>query len=175
MPLLSVNTLFVFLNSCPTKQRTICRYYTNATFTPWDNADSMPQPVGSTGVRAKAFYLELMLEDTSYICRKLRHLLPSNASYAFTPPTYNKTTPIDSFTIKSDADFDAQHPAGSDLKALFSQNDTANIEKRYKKKIKFYLLRLPASSGTHTFTVKLFARDTTQNVIAATQPIKLLL
>jgi hypothetical protein len=81
---------------------------------------------------------------------------------------------LDSLHLTSDHDFDAAHPAGSDLRDLFDMSDTARINYLHAGSNNFYLRHSPAAAGTHVFTVQLFAADSSRNLTATTLPVTIL-
>jgi len=179
--LLSVNTAFLLLNSCHSCGPSLCGYYTAPVLLPMDNADSVMRMPSGDGVLAKAFLLVLTLEDTTYKCVKAPAHLPVNAAYAECIKS-SRLIPIDSIVLTSDRDFDAWHPAGANLKDLFHIPDSVKTYSGYRKseyvhlgRNNLFLLHPPSDTGTHTFTIKLFAHDSTKNLTATAAPVKLLL
>ena len=173
-PLLSVNTLFVLLDSCGNDKPCQCGYYTKAALTAMDNADSIPRQPDLKGVRAKAFLLALTLWDTAWTCKAEHPIFPANAALATYLGCATPATAIDYITITSSNDYDPSHPAGTDLKDVFSINSTNTVE-LHPGNNNFYLRYLPADTGTHIFTVRLLTADSSKNLTAISLPVKLLL
>jgi hypothetical protein len=163
---LVVNLMFVRM-SC--YKRPNCHFPITVTLQAFDNADSLPSGPQSSGVLARAFYLEYYVNDSYYYCKNRLGIFPVNAVYAGT--TDNKIVTVDSVSLFSDHDFDAAHPAGSELVALFSKKKYANYN---ANAYRIYLEHLPSDTGTHTFTMKFYLSDSTV-MAASASPVKLLL
>ena len=150
-------------------KRPNCNLLVNVTLTAFDNADSLPHEPKTIGVLASAFCLEYATHDSMYFCGNRHSKFPVNAAYAGT--TNNKSVTVDSISLFSDNDFDAAHPAGSELVGLFSQKKYANYNSNVSR---IYLEHLPSDTGTHIFTMKFYLSDSTV-MAASTSPVKLLL
>ena len=174
---LSLNTIFLFFNAC-SPFRPMCTYYTSGSLVPMNNADSIPRVADAQGVLAKAFYLDLVIWDTSYNCMRYNARLPVNAAYA-EHINHTKHMRIDSIVLTSDHDFDAAHPAGSDLKNLFNKLDSTSAKGIFPVVgiNHLYLLHTPSDTGTHIFTIRVYQSDSLirRNFIATSSPVKLLL
>lgn len=170
--LLSVNTIFFLLNGCCPDRGEHCGFYYQASIVAWNNADSTPS-IATMPVPAKALYLDVQLVDTSYLCST--PMLPVNTAYAFKCSPFVKYEQIDSFSLTSNHDFDATHPAGTDLADVFKYDTGKDYSTRISIPRKLYLMHSPTDTGTHVFTIHLFAADPTKNLSASTLPVKLLL
>ncbi len=157
-----INILFVRM-SCGRKPN--CFKPMRITVTPIDNADSIEHAPYSKGVIAKAFILEYAFSIESYYCS--RNSFGFNNAYAQT--STSKTFKVDSIHLASDHDFDAQHPAGTDLKDLFFKSTP------YTWSGRFSLLHAPSDTGTHVFTIKAYTTDSIGIFTASSIPVKLLL
>lgn len=154
---------------------------------PLDNTDSSPQTTVSDTVAAQAFGLRLQLNymDEAGICQinpiETVSFFPgcyalgnnSKTSYYYVP-----ANPIDSLFVYSTEDFDASHPAGTNLAPLFSIfksysyftpieylggerrilfEDTYLQPKR--EELNMLLMNLPENSGSHQFTIRIYTRN----------------
>lgn len=146
-----------------------CSNPETAQLTPYDNADSTPHAPGAAGVKATAFMLELNINFSDYICKRRTSLF---VSQAYAGPAYY--TPIDHVELTSDRNFDATHPAGSDLQDLFNHPNVSALN-FYTPKTNFYLLHPPSDSGTHIFTIKIYTIDSGRTIITTAAPVKLTL
>lgn len=165
LPFFIINSAFMLMGGCFSKG-TYCKEYNTPSITAWNNADSTPRLADANGVLAEAFYLEIDFNDTVYSCS----FVPTNPfitkTYAFKRAyNYLREEKLDSYSIISNHDFDATHPAGASLRDVFSKP-------QYDR---YYLIQKPADTGTHTFSVMLFVKDPDKTLIASTSPVKLLL
>lgn len=93
----------------------------------------------------------------------------TNQAYACDPPVYADY--LESLSITSDTDYDAAHPAGSDLNDIFLFNTreysnmkthTEFFSRSRELTTSFLFLRFntaPATTSTHTFSITLNLRD----------------
>jgi hypothetical protein len=151
-----------------------CGYYYTGILTTWNNADSTAKAPDASGVLAKALLLKLTLDDSIYTCYAPCLMLPINTAYAFSCRAIPKMEKIDSFSILSDHDFDTAHPAGKELKDLFKYYST-DKNGEFDQYHAFYLSYNPTDTGTHTFTIKLYAANSSRNLSITALPVKLLL
>lgn len=165
IPVLWLNAI-IMLTSCPSRRELSCTYPYTGTLTVWNNADSTPRLADGDGVRAKALYLKLVSVDTYYICSRPTPAWPINAAYAQNTTGKAPRVQVDSTTITSDHDFDAAHPAGTDLASLFARDKTYGY---------YYLQYAPSDTGTHTFAIHFYMSDATKNLTITALPVKLLL
>lgn len=154
---------------------------------PLDNTGSSPQTTTSDTVAAQAFGLRLLLNymDEAGICQ-----INPMETVSFFPGCYamgnnGKTSyyyvpenPIDSLFIYSTEDFDASHPAGTDLTAFFSifksysyflPMDYLGGERRIlfenmalqpkREEVNLLLMKQPENSGNHQFTIRIYTRN----------------
>jgi hypothetical protein len=130
---------------------------TSVSLAPFDNADSIPRVLSPDGVLARAFMLEYTLSGTLTYCSG-----------------DDDPALMDSIQLTSDRNFDALHPAGTDLKSLFIVNKKNNGGDDDLHTC--YLVNAPSDTGTHVFTIKIFMHDSARSTfIASTKPVKLLL
>lgn len=169
-----VNVTLLLLHGCVGKSNKQCHYFNRATLTPINNADSIPRTADTSGVLAKAFYLQLTLWDsTTYCMRSSTGLINTAWAEHFEQVFYPH---IDCVAIVSNKSFDGTHPAGSNLAAYFGIIDTPYQRYLYVGNDHYYLLHLPADTGTHTFTISVYNFATPAlNITATAQPVKLLL
>lgn len=178
LPLFLVNAPLVLFSGCWTKGPPHCGYYNGGTIKAWNNAGSRPVPVDTDGVIAKALFLNLRLWDTLYMCHAEQSVGLSNQAFALTKPiNRDNLTIIDSVRILSNHDFDAAHPAGTNLLSLFNSPAlNAGIQKIDidTDTATFYLMHSPDDTGTHIFTIQTITKDPTMNISVKSEPIKLL-
>ena len=171
--LIAIYVLPLILLSCDCKERIqYCHTIDTISLTPFDNAGNEPVAVTNGQVIAKAFILQLNVNDNMAICR--REIPFMNTAYATTKDDCEdhqyKDQPV-IISITSNKDFDAAHKAGTELRALFKGPDASSITAG--NKYDFFMLHEPADTGTHIFSLKLTMQD--QKVLeASSQPIKLL-
>jgi hypothetical protein len=170
-----INSTLMLLGGCFSRNDDVyCFYYKSGNILAWNNAQSMPTLVNDSGVVAQSLMLQLLLQDTSYLCQSTGHRYTDGAAYAFKSET--KITYIDSIHIVSNKSYDASHPAGSNLIDLFSNPDLkAGIRRIRTNSVNFYLMYPPTDTGTHTFIITTFTADTLKNIAVTSLPIKLLL
>lgn len=96
-----------------------------------------------------------------------------NAAYACSKiPIYVYEDDIVSVEIFSDADFDKDHSAGSNLADMFSIPDTTEFGSQpIKKEHHLTLKHAPDSASTHRFTIKLIKRSGDE-LVSTTVPVK---
>lgn len=177
VPLFFINSAFMLMGGCfSVSESPYCEYYNSGYVIAWNNAGANPRLANDSGVIAKALKLNLIFNDTSYLCMVHHHYIYDGAPYAFKKPYREKFTYIDSIRIVSDNYFDASHPAGTNLMDLFSNPDlNAGIRRINKDTTTLFLLRPPADTGTHIFTITTYTADTLKNITLTSLPIKLLL
>jgi len=154
---------------------------------PIDNTYASPQTAMSDTVAAQAFGLRLQLKymDEAGICQidpmETVSLFP--ACYAMgnngkTSHYYVPVNPIDSLVVYSTEDFDATHPAGTNLINCFSifkpysyylPMDYLGGERRIlfddmylqpkREEVNMLLLKLPEHAGNHQFTIRVYTRN----------------
>jgi len=170
-----INSTLMLLGGCFSRNDDVyCIYYNSGNIVAWNNALSMPTLVNDSGVIAQSLMLQLLLQDTAYLCKSTSFRYADGAAYAFKSET--KITYIDSLHIVSNKNFDSTHPAGSNLIDLFSNPDLkAGIRRIRTNSVNFYLTYPPADTGTHTFTITTFSADTLKKIVITSLPIKLLL
>ncbi len=170
-----INSTMMLLGGCFSRNDDVyCIHYNSGNILAWNNAQSMPTLVNDSGVVAQSLMLQLLLQDTAYLCQSTSHRYTDGAAYAFKSET--KITYIDSIHIVSNKNFDAAHPAGTNLIRLFSNPDLkAGISRIRTNSVNYYLISSPADTGTHTFTITTFTADRLKNIVVTSLPIKLLL
>jgi hypothetical protein len=170
-----INSTLMLLGGCFSRNDYLyCIYYNSGNAVAWNNAQSIPTLVNDSGVIAQSLMLQLLLQDTAYLCKSTSFRYTDGAAYAFKSET--KITYIDSIHIVSNKNFDAAHPAGTNLLDLFSNSDLkAGIRRIRTNSVNYSLMYPPTDTGTHTFTITTFTADTLKNIVITSSPIKLLL
>ena len=175
---LSVNSFCIFLNSCSSSKSDIsCGYYTRASLMAMDNRDSIPREPGYDGVHIKTFLLALTLWDTTVGCAIKGFRFSGNAAFATYQDPHGPVKTFVSVTITSDNDYDATHPAGTDLKDLFNinMNNPGDRNFFHPGTNNYYLAYPPDKEGIHVFTINLVTAKNDHNLTATSSPVKLLL
>jgi hypothetical protein len=165
--------LLVFLNGCCGKGEFYCIYLKSLSITAIDNADSVERAPVNNEVIARAMILRVAIGDSTAICRNNSYPGLGNMAYARSCRTseYRAVSGIRQYSLFSDHDFDALHPAGTDLFDIFYLSNKSDIATGGV--FNYYCREAPADTGTHTFTVILALSNGTR-LIAHTQPLKLL-
>ncbi len=176
LPLLSVNTFLFLMGGCFSKgDSPYCTHYNRGKLTIWDNANTAPHVATESGVIAKALFMQLKLKDTLYLCARPL-MSATSAAYARKALPDPERTIIDSVQITSSHDFDAAHPAGTNLMDLFNSPDmNAGIRTISRDSATYYLMHAPDDTGTHIFTIHAFSAKPSQNFTVSSAPVKLLL
>lgn len=134
-----------------------CHLIRNLKLESLDNSGPVPPEMLHQQVLAKALILRLSVQDS------LRPELCASGLGLFTVPAFAARAycPVERtrhltrlWTISSDENFDAAHPAGSSLNDLFYLRDSAvsSANGTYE----FYLLQEPAAESVHRFQLTLF-------------------
>ncbi len=162
----------LLLHSCVCEERlTYCHTIDTLALTPLDNAGSSPVAIPQRGVIAKALVLRLKVRDNTDICYHRSGWI--NAAYAMKKncdADEYVDVPVD-ISITSNADFDAEHKAGTELRSLFKGPEPETLERR--DEYDFLLLYSPADTGTHTFKIEVTMQNR-KKLEAVASPVKLL-
>ena len=168
------------LLSCCDCPDTVTRRYTNKSFTVanLDNSGSGPVVATAATVPKAAYGIRLQIVRETTACGRRALFLP--VAYAFScgcPPELeilprDSVTAIHVFTL---ADFDGNHPAGSDVSAYFKsytpyyflgipdylqKSRTVLLdESELQARIDLLLMTAPARTGAHRFRVRLTLSD----------------
>lgn len=167
-----IHSSSMIISGCSTRNTDpYCAYFYKGYITAWNSAGSKPHIVTDSGVAAMELMLQVMFQDTVYLCQYSVYRYTDGAAYA--RKSKISFVYIDSVHIVSNNEFDATHPAGTNLVDLFSNSDlNAGI---YTDSVVLFLKRPPADTGTHIFTITTFTADTLKNIKISSSPIKLLL
>ena len=183
------------LVSCCNCLEPVIKHYTNKTLTinHLDNSGSAPVIASSDTVRKSAYGIRMNLVRETVVCNHNRTSLFISSAYAFKcdcePP--NQILPRDSITalhISTVNDFDATHPAGSDVTEYFYQyqkNNYRSIPDYLSRQaevvfdaaqdslvVDFLLMQAPAAAGIYSFEIAVTLSDgRTKN--ARTNPAQL--
>lgn len=176
LPLLSINTFIFLMGGCFSRGEGYCAYYHKGSLNAYDNGDTAIRAIKNDGVKAKAMILQLELEDTIFLCSRAP-IQSMNTAYAFKRSLKADTyTLIDSVHITSSHDFDADHPAGTNLLDLFTSIElNAGNRSISGNSARYFLMHAPADTGTHIFTIHTFTDKPEHNTTISSAPVKLLL
>jgi hypothetical protein len=153
---------------------TYCHSAKSLSLKSFDNGGTEPVPTKDGQVMAKALLFKLDVEESIEVCANKMNNPFSMAAYAFkkpdcTPDEYTDT--LSRINVYSDKDFNADYLAGKDLSKMFKMTNAGNGPFTETKEI--YLLKEPADTGTHIFTVEvLFING--KRLEVQSDPIKLL-
>lgn len=169
--LLHLSSIFLSACRCSTDNRANCRMVYSINIETIDNGGLDEKPVANNTVYAKALLFRLNTVDGVEFCKTNNtEFWPTNKAFAMMCKQRDEQRFLSekALRIYADKDFDALHPAGSDLKNLFVIKGSA-----------FYLNSAPAdTSKTYIFTFEktyfneVLRSDTLFN--ASSQPLKLL-
>lgn len=169
-----VHSSSMIMSGCSTANADpYCAYFYKGYITAWNSAGSKPFLVTESGVAAMELMLQVMLQDTVYLCKSSGKRYTDGAAYA--RKSKISFVYIDSIHIVSNKDFDATHPAGANLVDVFSNSDlNAGVRRIYTDSVALFLTRPPADTGTHIFTITTFSADALKNITISSSPVKLL-
>lgn len=184
--LLLVIIIFIAVFSCTKKGKTIEITVKLCSFEAalLDNTFELPQVASKDTISAKVFGIRLSMKyvDEVSVCKinpwETFSLFPSCYAVGPVRTTYIHVplNEIDSVVIFSDNDFDAVHPAGSNLSEYFSVFKSSSYEKAQKylsggRRISFQdeylktevidllLMGAPENEGEHQFTIRLLTNQ----------------
>ena len=169
--LLHLSSIFLYSCKCSSDYRASCRIVYSINIETFDNGGLDEKPIVNNSVYAKALLIRLNTVDGVEFCKINRPAIwPSNKAYAMMCKQRDEQRFLveKSLRIYANNDFDALHPAGSDLKNLFVIKGSA-----------FYLNNAPTdTSKTYIFTFeKTYFNEilrTDSLFSASSQPLKLL-
>jgi hypothetical protein len=149
-----------FLNGCSKTcdQDGSCIYTNYLSAAMLDNGDSIPHEVINGTLYAKALELNIEVRDSAAKSNLCYHQI-SNSFITPAAAILKKCNDniykdyLDSFSISSDHDFDAMHPANTDLKELFYTS--SKITDGHAALYTYYMRAAPADTGTHIFTIRM--------------------
>lgn len=144
----------------------------------YDNADSLAVEAGDDFVFGKALMLRMSFTGYRTYCSKPRSVSFINSAYATSCDetyVYKHADTIVHMTIYADKDYDAQHPAGTELNELFYMPKLYVLNSRKDQPYYFdiYALQSPAQRDSFVYTVKLVLADG-RNVEASTKRINII-
>lgn len=119
-------------SSCCDEPVTLCYTLTSLETNSLDNTGAAPVPLQSDTLPAKAYVLEIsfFVDDATCLLDNLGNFSFYSSALAFDcddNPRLILRDSIISLEITSTADFDAEHPKGTDLSGLFVKPSTATI------------------------------------------------
>ncbi|PZF71120.1 DUF5034 domain-containing protein [Taibaiella soli] len=195
--LLSLSILFAaiwplsaLLNSCNPDNchSRYCTYVSSLDVKIMDNGDSVPHDIVNNELYAKALTMQITVTDglstdSLWLCPHIAMRSPfiTTATAIYKKNCDDATGPrdlLDTFRITSNHDFDAQHPAGTDLQDIFYSSSpvkvyTGNPADHQQGLYTYYMRQAPSDTGTHVFTVTM--HFTNGKVMSqSTSPVKLL-
>ncbi len=159
-----------------------CLHFETASIRAYNKTDDS-ELQGSEAILATNLQLNLNLSGTISVCykpeeRSQRYSLFSTAYASQFPPCppISKGDSVISYSIYSDKDYDASHPAGSNLNDIITTEDIP-MHLLYGGQTvytcRFFVNSVPADTGTHTFTITATQLDG-DIVTASSSGIKLL-